>query len=102
MAVLPIVVSEMLVCVATFPFTVCDTVAIEGGAEAAAAAAIAAGLVTSDAAAAICCWLDPLVPAAADGADADTEDAVEELELVEPLILLQVLPLDCNDEGPPE
>lgn len=98
---LPIVVSEMLVCVATFPFTVCVTVAIEGGAEAAAAAAIAAGLVTSDAAA-ICCWLDPLVPATADGADADTEDAVEELELVEPLILLQVLPLDCNDEGPPE
>lgn len=95
---LPLLLSEMLVCVARFPLTVCVTVAIMGGAEAAAAAASAAGLVTS--APAICCWLDP--PAAA-ADDADTEDAEEELELEpDPLMLLQVLPLDCNDEGPPE
>lgn len=100
MLVMPLPLSEMLVCVARFPFTVCETVAAIDGAEAAAAAAIAAGLVTS------CCWplLVPLAPAAAADdadADADTEDAEEELEL-EPLMLLQVLPLDCNDEGPPE
>lgn len=54
MLVLPLLpllpLSEMFVCVATFPFTVCVTVAAMAGADAAAAAANTAGLVTSGAA----------------------------------------------------